>query len=202
MTTHTEPLKIAVIVGSTRPGRNSEAVARWAYDQATTRSDATVDVVDLADHPLPYLDEAVPPIMGMYAHEHTKAWSALIDSYDAFVFVTPEYNHSIPAVLKNAIDFLYAEWNDKAAGLVTYSAQGGGVRAAEHLRSVLAELKVATVRSQVVLTLGDDFRDYTKFAPRQHQEQALASLLDDLVAWGGALRQLRAPAEELPVSAA
>lgn len=138
----------------------------------------------------------------MYAHEHTKAWSALIDSYDAFVFVTPEYNHSIPAVLKNAIDFLCAEWNDKAAGLVAYSAQGGGVRAAENLRSVLAELKVATVRSQVVLTLGDDFRDYTTFAPRPHQEQALTALLDDLVAWGGALRQLRAPADEVPVSAA
>ena len=202
MTTHTESLKIAIVVGSTRPGRNSEAVARWTYDTASGRSDATFGVVDLADHPLPYLDEAAPPIMGMYTHEHTKAWSALIDGYDAFVFVTPEYNHSIPGVLKNAIDFLYAEWNDKAAGLVTYSAQGGGVRAAEHLRSVLAELKVATVRSQVVLTLGDDFRDYASFEPRPQQEQALSALIDDLVAWGGALRQLRAPAEELPVSAA
>jgi NAD(P)H-dependent FMN reductase len=201
MTTHTEPLKIAIIVGSTRPGRNSEAVARWAYDIASARDDAGFDVVDLVDHPLPYLDEPAPPILGMYTHEHTKAWSALIDGYDAFVFVSPEYNHSIPAVLKNAIDFLYAEWNDKAAGLVTYSAQGGGVRAAEHLRSMLAELKVATVRSQVALPLSEDFRDYTTFTPRPDQEQALNTLLDELVAWGGALRRLRAPAEALPVSA-
>ena len=202
MTTHTEPLKIAVIVGSTRPARNSEAVARWAYDIATTRGDADVDIVDLADHPLPFLDEPTPPIMGMYTHEHTKAWSALIDGYDAFVFVSPEYNHSVPAVLKNAIDFLYAEWADKAAGFVTYGPQVGGTRAAEHLRTVLAELKVATVRSQVALTLGDDFRDYTTFTPRSHQAGALGDMLDELVAWGGALRQLRAPAVVVPVSAA
>lgn len=201
MTTHTEPLKIAIIVGSTRPVRNSEAVARWAYDIASARPEAEFDVVDLADHPLPYLDEPAPPIIGMYTHEHTKAWSALIDGYDAFVFVTPEYNHGVPAVLKNAIDFLFAEWGDKAAGFITYSAQGGGVRAAEHLRSVLAELKVATVRSLVTLTLTEDFRDYTTFAPSADKEQAVHTMLDELIAWGGALRQLRAPAESLPISA-
>lgn len=201
MTTQTEPLKIAIIVGSTRPGRNSAAVARWAYEIAATRSDAEVDIVDLADHPLPYLDEPAPPIIGMYTHEHTKAWSALIDGFDAFVFVTPEYNHSIPAVLKNAVDFLFAEWGDKAAGFITYSAQGGGVRAAEHLRSMLAELKVATVRSLVTLTLAEDFRDYTTFTPGPDKEQTVHTMLDELIAWGGALRGHRASAEALPVSA-
>jgi NAD(P)H-dependent FMN reductase len=194
--------KIAVILGSTRPGRNGKAVADWVVEKAALRTAAQYELIDLADHPLPHIDEAAPPSIGQYAGEHTKAWAATIGAFDGFVFVTPEYNHSIPAVLKNAIDFLYGEWNDKAAGLVSYSAQAGGVRAAEHLRSVLGELKVATVRSQVALTLGDDFRDYTTFEPRPHQRQALTDLLDDLVAWGGALRQLRTPAEELPVSAA
>ena len=108
-------LNVAIITGSTRPGRKSEAVARWVYDIAAKRSDAKFEVVDVATFDLPLFDEALPPIMGQYAQPHTKAWAAKIATFDAFVFVTPEYNHSTSGALKNAIDFLYREWNDKAA---------------------------------------------------------------------------------------
>src|SRR5262249_43422481 len=131
-------LKIAVILGSTRPGRNGKAVADWVMEQAKGRSDATYELVDLADFPLPHLDEALPPSLGQYAGEHTKAWADKIAGYDGFVFVTPEYNHSTSGVLKNAIDYLYAEWNNKAAAFVAYGSLGGA-RAIEHLRGISAE---------------------------------------------------------------
>jgi len=183
-------LKIAIILGSTRPGRNGEAVARWVHDLASRRDDAQYELVDVADFALPHLDEAVPPAMGRYSQPHTKAWAAKIASFDGFVFVTPEYNHSTSGALKNAIDFLYAEWNDKAAGFVSYGS-AGGTRAVEHLRLVMGELKVADVRSQVALSLSADFTNYTRFTPGPHQEGALATTLDQVVAWSRALQPLR-----------
>ena len=140
-------LKVGIILGSTRPGRNGEAVSRWMYETANKRSDADFEVVDIRDFNLPLLDEPIPPSMGQYTKEHTKIWSAKIDSFDAYVFVTAEYNHGIPGALKNAIDFLFKEWNNKVAGFVSYGG-AGGVRAVEQLRLVMAELKVATVRTQ------------------------------------------------------
>ena len=152
-------LKIAIILGSTRPGRNGEAVSRWIHDIAKKRTDADFELVDIKDYNLPLLDEPVPPSMGQYTKEHTKTWSAKVDSFDAYVFVTPEYNHSIPGALKNAIDFLFKEWNDKVAGFVSYGS-AGGVRSVEHLRLVMAELKIATVRTQVQLSLFTDFENF------------------------------------------
>ena len=133
---------------------------------------------------------------GQYSRPHTHEWAATIRAFDAYVFVTPEYNHSTSGVLKNAIDFLFAEWNDKAAGFVGYGATGGA-RAVEHLRLVMGELKVADVRSQVTLVLAHDWQDYTDpttFAPGVMQEPAVTAMLDEVVAWGTALRTLRAPA--------
>jgi NAD(P)H-dependent FMN reductase len=184
-------LQVAVIVGSTRPGRYGEAVARWVADHAARREDAEVSLVDLADHPLPLLDEPTPALHGDYVRPHTHAWAAEIDRFDAFVFVTPEYNHSIPGALKNAIDFLYREWSDKAAGFVSYGADAGGARAVEHLRGVLGEVCVADVRSQVAFSLIDDVRD-GRLRPTDRHVAKLDALLDQLVAWGGALRTLRA----------
>ncbi|HYP17460.1 MAG TPA: NAD(P)H-dependent oxidoreductase, partial [Opitutus sp.] len=135
-------IRIAIIIGSTRPGRNGEAVARWVYDHAKSRSDAEFELVDIAAFNLPLLDEPVPPSMGRYSQPHTKAWAAKIASFDAFIFVTPEYNHSTSGALKNALDFLYAEWNNKAAGFVSYGS-AGGARAVEQLRLVLSELQIA-----------------------------------------------------------
>jgi len=184
-------LKVAIIVGSTRPGRKADTVARWVYEIAKKRSDASFEIVDIADFNLPLLDEAMPPMMAQYSQPHTKTWAEKIGGFDAFVFVTPEYNHSTSGALKNAIDFLFREWNDKAAGFVGYGATGG-TRAVEHLRLMMAEVKVAGVRAQVALSLITDFEKFTTFKPAPHQEQAVSTMLNDLVGWGEALKSLRA----------
>lgn len=183
-------IRIAVVVGSTRPGRNAEAVARWVYELARKRTDAEFELVDIQDFNLPLLDEPVPPSLGQYSKPHTKAWAEKIDSFDAFVFVTPEYNHGTSAALKNAIDFLYREWNNKAAGFVSYGS-AGGARAVEHLRLVMAELQIADVRAQVMLSLATDFENYSVFKPAAQHEQSVAAMLDQLTAWGTALSTLR-----------
>ena len=187
--------RIAIILGSTRPGRNGEAVARWVLQQAATRTDADFELVDLRDHPLPHLDEAVPASMGMYAQPHTKAWAATIAAYDGFVFVTPEYNHGTTGVLKNAIDYLYAEWNNKAAGFVSYGSSGGA-RAVEHLRLIMGELQVADVRQQVQFSLFHDFENFSTFVPGP-QHVAMASVMfDQVVAWSEALQTVREASTE------
>src|SRR5437763_7943707 len=157
-------LKIGIIIGSTRPNRNGEAVAKWVYQVAKKRSDAEFELVDIKDFNLPLLDEPVPPIMGQYSKPHTKTWAAKIGSFDAYVFVTPEYNHGTSGALKNAIDFLFAEWTNKAAGFVGYGS-AGGVRAVGQLRLVMAEVQVAPVRNQVALSLFTDFEHFTPFKP-------------------------------------
>jgi len=187
-------IRIGIIVGSTRPGRNGEAVAKWVYEIAQRRSDAEFELVDIKDFNLPLLDELVPPSLGQYTKEHTKAWAAKIDSFDAYVFVTPEYNHGTSGALKNAIDFLFKEWNNKAAGFVSYGG-AGGVRAVEHLRLVMAEVQVATVRNQVALSLITDFENYTNFKPAAHLEKSVNLMLDQLIAWSGALKTLRVIAQ-------
>ncbi|TDD11947.1 NADPH-dependent oxidoreductase [Nonomuraea deserti] len=186
-------INVAIIIGSTRPGRNGEAVARWLHDLAAERDDARFELVDLKDFGLPHLDEAMPPAMGRYDLPHTRKWADKIASFDAYVFVTPEYNHSISGALKDAIDFLYGEWHNKAAGFVGYGSLGGA-RAVEHLRLIMGELKVAGVGSQVALFLGSDFEDFSTFRPAAHQMRAATAMLDEVVAWGGALKALRAGA--------
>ena len=172
-------LKSAIIIGSTRPGRVGESVAKWVHEIAQQRRDAEFELVDIKDFNLPLLDEPVPPSQGKYSKEHTKKWAAKIGSFDGYVFVTPEYNHGIAGALKNAIDFLYAEWNNKAAGFVGYGS-AGGARAVEHLRLVMAELQVATVRAQVMLSLRDDFENYTVFKPASHHEKSVDSVFDQV----------------------
>src|SRR6266704_1768869 len=169
-------LRIAIIIGSTRPGRNGEAVAKWVYEIAQKRSDAEFELVDIKDFNLPLLDEPMPPSMGQYSKPHTKVWAAKIDSFDGYVFVTPEYNHGISGALKNAIDFLFAEWNNKAAGFVGYGS-AGGARAVEQLRLVMGEIKIADVRAQVALSLYSDFEDFTTLKPGPRQEAAVNAML-------------------------
>ena len=144
--------RIAIIIGSTRPGRNGEAVARWVLEHAQQRDGVEYELVDLADWNLPHLDEPMPAAAGQYANDHTKAWAAKIAEFDGYLFVTPEYNHSTSGALKNAIDFVGAEWYNKAAGFVSYGVFGGA-RAVEHLRLVLSQLQVATVSAFVGLSL-------------------------------------------------
>ena len=185
-------IKIAIILGSTRPGRNGEAVAKWVHQVAKKRSDAEFELVDVKDFDLPLLDEPLSPMMGQYSKPHTRVWAAKIASFDAYVFVTPEYNHGIPGALKNAIDFLFAEWNNKAAGFVSYGSVGGA-RAVEHLRLNLAEVQMATVRNQVLLSLFTDFENFSVFKPDPQKEASVNAMLDQVIAWGGALKTLRKP---------
>ncbi|MFG2057599.1 NADPH-dependent FMN reductase [Micromonospora sp. NPDC048930] len=183
--------RIGIIIGSTRPGRNGETVARWVHDIASKRGDADYELVDIKEFNLPHLDEMAPPSLGQYTQPHTLRWAEKIASYDGYVFVTPEYNHSTSGALKNAIDFLYAEWNNKAAGFVSYGSVGG-TRAVEHLRLVVAELQMADVRAQVALSLFHDFENFSVFKPGAHQVDAVNTMLDQLAAWSGALATLRA----------
>jgi NAD(P)H-dependent FMN reductase len=183
-------LRIAIIIGSTRPNRKSEQVARWVQEVASRRKDAKYELVDLRDYDLPLFDEPNPPSRNQYTKLHTKIWSEKIASYDAFIFVTPEYNHGIPAVLKNAIDYLYYEWHDKAAGFVSYGS-AGGARAVEQLRLVMGEVHVADVRPQVLLYNATDFENYTTFKPAEKHELMLNTMLDKLLAWGTAFQGMR-----------
>lgn len=193
-------LRVAVILGSTRPGRNGEAVANWFYELAKKRKDAEFELVDIRDFNLPLLDEPVPPSQGQYSKEHTEIWSAKIASFDAFVFITPEYNHGIPGALKNAIDFLYREWNNKAAGFVGYGS-AGGVRSVEQLRLVMAELQIADVRAQVQLSLFTDFENFSVFKPAAYHEKSVNTLLDQVIAWASALKNLRVQQTKYSVTA-
>jgi NAD(P)H-dependent FMN reductase len=183
-------LKIGIVVGSTRPGRKAVAVAEWVHGIAKQRAGVEFELVDIATFELPLLDEPIPPSMGKYSKPHTKAWAVKIASLDAFVFVTPEYNHGPSAALKNAIDFIYAEWNNKAAGFVGYGSLGGA-RAVEQLRLILAEVQIATVRAQVALSLHTDFENFAVFKPAPSHEKVLGTMLDQVIAWSGALKTLR-----------
>ncbi|QVQ52580.1 NAD(P)H-dependent oxidoreductase [Spiractinospora alimapuensis] len=197
---NTTPPKIAIIIGTTRPDatdtvrgvpRKGKAVGDWVEATAKTREDATYTLIDLADVRLPLFDEPLPPLMGTHVHPHTRDWAATTDAFDGFVFVTAEYNRSVPAALKNALDYLYAEWGDKAAAIVSYGALGG-TNAADHLRAVLSELGVAHVPEQVTLGLYTDFEGLIDLAPQSHQPDRLHAMLDHLTAWTLALRPLRA----------
>lgn len=194
----TNMIKVAVIIGSTRPKRVGESVARWVYERAKQRSDAEFELVDIADFKLPLLDEPIPPSQGKYSQPHTIAWAEKIAAFDAYVFVTPEYNHGTSGALKNALDFLYREWNNKAAGFVSYGSVGGA-RAVEQLRLVASELQIAHVRNQVMFSLFTDFENFSVFKPHDRHEAGVNAMLDQLIAWGGALQTLRkknAPPEE------
>jgi NAD(P)H-dependent FMN reductase len=190
MNAQTNKLKIGIILGSTRPGRNGEAVAKWVYEIAKKRDDAEFELVDIKDFNLPLLDEPVPPSLGQYSKPHTKTWAAKIGSFDGYIFVTPEYNHSTSAALKNAIDFLFAEWNNKAAGFVSYGS-AGGARAVEHLRLILAEVQIATVRNQILLSLFNDFENFSVFKPHPRHENSVNEVFDQVLAWSGALKSVR-----------
>lgn len=182
--------KIGIILGSTRPERKGEQVAHWALEIAKQRQDASFELVDLRDYPLPLFDEPLPPALGQYQHEHTKQWAKKIGSYDGFIFITPEYNHSTSGVLKNAIDYLKNEWSNKAVGFISYGSVGG-VRAVEHLRLIAGELQMADVRQQVALSLATDFEDYSVFKPAPYNLDALNTLFEQVIAWTTALAPLR-----------
>ncbi|MFC7545320.1 NADPH-dependent FMN reductase [Plantactinospora sp. GCM10030261] len=210
-TNNTRPIRIGLIVGSTRPGRRGAAVARWAERVAAQHPEvrtgaAEIELIDLADLALPMLDEPVPAMFADYRMPHTHRWSGVVNAYDGFVVVTAEYNHSVPAALKNAIDFLYAEWNDKVVGLLSYGVQGGS-RAADHLRLILAEVRAVVVPTQVTMPIFSDFdfsgsdpNDPTApgtIRPADGREESLTTMVTEILTWTRALRLARADTPEL-----
>ncbi|GIO97044.1 FMN reductase [Paenibacillus lautus] len=176
-------LNIGIILGSTRQGRLSPQVGEWVKRIADERGDANYEIVDIADYKLPFLGEAD-------ATEQATAWNNKLNSLDGFVFIVQEYNHSISASLKNALDFAREPWNNKAAGIVSYGSVGGA-RAAEHLRGILGELSVADVRVHPALSLFTDFENGSVFKPADLHLVNLNGMLDQVLAWSGALKTLR-----------
>ncbi len=184
--------KIQIITGSTRPGRLNKQVADWVYEVAQQRTDIEVELVDIADYNLPLLDEPAPPATGQKTKDHTKRWAAKISEADGYVFVTPEYNHAPSAALKNAIDFVNHEWNNKAVAFVSYGWPASGLRAVEQLRQIVAEVQLADINKHVAFAVGQDFKDdfQTLNANDKHVQDAQA-MLDQLAAWAGALKTIR-----------
>jgi NAD(P)H-dependent FMN reductase len=183
---------LQIISASTRPGRKGVAVARWVQQLAREHGGFDVELVDLAEVDLPVFDEPNHPRLQQYVHQHTKDWSATVARADAYVFVTPEYNHSFPAGLKNALDYLSAEWADKAAGLVSYGGVSAGLRAAAALKPVLAALRMLPVVEAVSVPFFAQFlTDDEEFVPNTELEAGGKAMLDELLRVTGALRQLR-----------
>src|SRR3954462_13798503 len=175
-------LNIGIILGSTRQGRVSPQVAEWVKGIADKRGDANYEIVDIADFKLPFLGEADAPGIA--------EWNEKLNSLDGFVFIVAEYNHSITGALKNALDCAREAWNNKAAGIVSYGSTGGA-RAAEHLRGICGELTIADVRVHPTLSLFTDFENGTDFKPQDLHLNNVNAMLDQVIAWSGALKTLR-----------
>ena len=185
-----EGLRLAVIVGSTRPGRIGASLAHWVVDQAQGRT-ARYELVDLADYQLDLLNEPTVPgeAGGVYENPRTTRWSQTISQYDGFVFVTPEYNHGVPAALKNAVDVLYPEWRHKGAALVSYGADAG-VRAVEQWRQIMANVFLQVTRGQLSIRTFEEF-DEGRFSPNSRRSDQIAALLDQLESLSAAVKVLR-----------
>lgn len=185
-------MKIGIIMGSIRDGRANEDVAKWVKDIAENyTNNAEFEIVDLKDYPLPLFDEAASPAYtsDLKASEQQKPWADKVTELDGYIFVTPEYNHGLPSALKNALDYVYNELNDKAAGIVSYGS-AGGVRSAEQLRTVLSEFQVAHVRTQPALSL---FYDWNQdgFNPSSAQNEAVETMLYQLSYWTKGMNAVR-----------
>ena len=186
---------LQVIVASTRPGRRGLAVAAWMQQLAEEHSGFDVELIDLAEVGLPVFDEPNHPRLQQYTHEHTRRWAATIARGDAFLFVTPEYNHSYPGSLKNALDYLSLEWADKAAGIVSYGGVSAGLRAATALKPVLASLRMIPVVEAVSIPFFAQFLDEDDaFVPNTELEAGGKAMLDEMGRLTGALRTLRTAA--------
>lgn len=185
-------VKIKILTGSSRPGRFNIQPAQWIYDIAKQHEDIDVELIDVADLNLPFLDEPVPPSVNKYSKEHTKQWSKRISEADGFIFVTPEYNHSVSAVLKNAVDYLYHEWSFKPISFISYGASAGGARAVEHWRGIAGETKMYDLREQILLpSYYENLDEQGKYKFTERQETSAAGILKDLTFWAGVMKEAR-----------
>lgn len=192
----TQPLRIGIVLGSTRAGRFADRPAQWLLERAQKHDGVAFEIVDLRDYPLPFFDEPKSPFREASKNEIAVRWGKKVAELDGFVFVTGEYNHGIPASLKNALDYLYAEWVRKPAGYVAYG-NVGGARAVEQLRLNLVELQMAPLRPAVHV-VRTEFMDMLvngkTFADFPHLGLAADGMLEDLVWWARALRAARVAA--------
>jgi NAD(P)H-dependent FMN reductase len=184
--------KLMIVIASTRPGRVGLPVARWFTERATEHGAFEIQVVDLAELGLPFLDEPHHPRLRRYTRDHTHAWSEMVEAADAFVFVTSEYNHGYPASLKNAIDYLNHEWKDKPVGFVSYGGVSAGTRAVQQLKQVVTAIKLLPVTEAVNIPFVAQFIDDDGVVQANEvMEQAATAMLDELVLVEQALRGLR-----------
>lgn len=184
--------RLAVIVASTRPGRVAPAVADWFVDAAREHGGFDVDLVDLAEVDLPFLDEPNHPRLKQYLHRHTRDWSARVEAADAFVVVTPEYNYGLPAVLKNALDFLHHEWAYKPVAFVSYGGVSAGTRGVQMTKQVVTTLRMHAVPDAVSIPFVQQFLDDAgRLQPNDTMAGAAKTVLDELAAVEQALRPLR-----------
>lgn len=196
---------IKIIIGSTRPQRFGPQVASWLKKLADEEAGAAGDsvrfeVVDLAEVDLPLLDEAMPPMMNQPANEHTRRWASMVKEADGFLFVTPEYNHSTSAALKNAIDYVIYEWAHKPVAFAGYGSLAGGSRAIEHLRTIAGELKLYDLREQVMIpNYWTQLDERGNFSATDEQVDTARTTLRDLMYWTDAMK---APREKLARSTA
>ena len=187
--------KLSIVITSTRPGRAGMPIAEWFAARARTHQAFDVELIDLAEVDLPFMDEPHHPRLRRYEHDHTKAWSARVDAADAFVFVTPEYNSGFTAPLKNAIDYLHAEWQYKPVGFVSYGGVAAGTRAVQMLKQVVTTLKMLPLVEAVNIPFHPQFIDeHGVVVANDIMEHAAAAMLDELAIIESALRQRRAAA--------
>lgn len=192
--------KLGIVIASVRQHRVGEPIKTWFVEKATAHGGFEVDVIDLKEVALPMFDEPHHPRLRNYTRDETKAWSARISAVDAFVFVTPEYNHAAPPALVNAIDYLFWEWQYKPVGLISYGGVSGGLRSVQVIKGMLAALKMVPMVEAVPLPLFMQMIDKASgvFSPGETNEKAAAAMLDELVRWESALRVLRPPQTSIP----
>jgi NAD(P)H-dependent FMN reductase len=184
---------IKIIIGSTRPNRFGPQIGHFFMELANKRTDATFELIDLEQINLPFLDEPKQPSEGNYVQEHTKAWAKVIDAADGFIWAHPEYNHGINPALKNAIDFLWAEWHHKPVALAGYGGEAGGARAAEQLRMVAVACKMFPLRSALTLAGYRQFvNDAGEFVPTDLHIKIANGMLDEVVFWSEQFKRARA----------
>ena len=195
MSTPTRTPTLKVIVTSTREQRAGRAIAQWFVERARQDGRFAVELVDLKEVALPLLDEPTLPMKRDYQQAHTRAWSAIVDGADAFVFVVPEYNFGMPPALLNAIDYLYHEWSYKPAAFVSYGGVSGGTRSVQMAKLVLTSVKVMPIPEAVTLPLFLKLLDGAgTFAPGDAHDRSVTTMLGELLRWATALAPLREPA--------
>ena len=185
-----EKVRIQIILGSTREGRVGDRVANWFYELAVKREDLIAELIDLRDWPLPFFNEPKSPITGHYAPE-ARAWATKVVQGDGYVFITPEYNFGYPAVLKNALDHIYQEWNNKPVGFVSYGGAAGGSRAVQQLRQVVVELQMAPIRAGIVIPFARRLFEESGVIKDEAYNARANALLDQLLWWARALKAAR-----------